>query len=172
MRHIWMSLIIALAFMPIFGSCGPTQPDPTAGPITYKLDEEGSLFSDQALIHIAKNCFERDESITVNITLQAGTVDLESDQLTFTVKGPFRATVQQQIVWKSPDPIIPQPSKPALLHFEWTLPALEPGIYTLSYEYIYPSQQRSTSPLPISFGVTYIENFYDLKIPCSQLEAE
>ncbi|GAA5528025.1 hypothetical protein [Herpetosiphon gulosus] len=166
MRHIWMSLIVALAFMPIFGSCGPTQPDPTSGPITYKLDEQGNLFGDQALIHIAKNCFERDEPITIQITLQAGTVDLEFDQLTFMVKGPFRATSQQQFDWQSPDPIILQPNDPEI-QYEWTLPALEPGIYLLLYSY-----QGFQTPLSISFGVTYLENFYDVKIPCANLEAE
>ena len=150
------------------GACGPLQPDPTAQAITYRLvkEGEGRHFGDDAKVYLPKNCFDLHESITMHITLQAGTINLHLEQLSFIVKGPLYTDAPQRFVWTPPTATVLRASDPAQ-QYEWTLPDLEPGIYILVIGD--PTSEKVTRML---FGVTYLQNFYDIKIPCDQLKAE
>ena len=149
------------------GACGPRQPDPTIAPITYHLNEVGNYFGDDASISLLKNCFDRHESITIQFIVQAGTIDLDLTQHSFIVQGPIDTTdTPQRFVWTPPIATVLRVSDPAQ-QYDWTLPDLKPGMYILVIRN--PTSEKITRML---FGVTYLQNFYDIKIPCDQLKAE
>ena len=163
------SRIIGCLMVFACGACGPLQPDPTAQAITYRLvkEGEGRHFGDDAKVYLPKNCFDRDESITMHITLQAGIIDLDLTQHSFIVQGPIDTTdTPQRFVWTPPIATVLRVSDPAQ-QYDWTLPDLKPGMYILVIRN--PTSEKITRML---FGVTYLQNFYDIKIPCDQLKAE
>ena len=150
------------------GACGPSQPDPTAQSITYRFAKEGEgmHFGDDAKVYLPKNCFDQHESITMHITLQAGTINLHLEQLSLIVKGPLYTDAPQRFVWTPPTATVLRASDPAQ-QYDWTLPDLEPGMYILVIGD--PTSEQATRML---FGVAYLRNFYDVNIPCDQLKAE
>ncbi|GAA5527348.1 hypothetical protein [Herpetosiphon gulosus] len=150
----------------VLAACGPNQPDPTAQAITYRLAQEGAHFSDTANVYLPKNCFDLHESITIRLTLQAGTLNLHLAQLSFIVKGPLYTDAPQRFVWTPPTATVLRASDPAQ-QYDWTLPDLEPGMYILVI-----GSGNSEEPTRMLFGVTYLQNFYDVNIPCDQLETE
>ncbi|MFD3163632.1 hypothetical protein [Herpetosiphon sp. NSE202] len=151
----------------VLGACGPSQPDPTAQAITYRLAQEGADFSDAASVYLPKNCFDLHESITLRLTLQAGTINLHLEQLSFIVQGPlYTDKTPQRFVWTPPTATVLRASDPAQ-QYDWTLPNLEPGMYILVI-----GSGNSEQVTRMLFGVTYLQNFYDVNIPCAQLEAE
>lgn len=152
----------------ILAACAPHQPDPTIGPITYYLNDVGNYFGDAAKVYLAKNCFDLHESITLQITLQAGNIDLDVAQRSFIVQGPlYTDKPPQRFVWNPPTAAVLRVSDPAQ-QYDWTLPDLEPGMYMLVIGN--PTSEKITRME--EFGVTYLRNFYDVNIPCAQLEAE
>ncbi|MFD3162682.1 hypothetical protein [Herpetosiphon sp. NSE202] len=166
MKRYLCSVLGALVL--VFGGCGPSQPDPTAQAITYRLAKEGEgrHFGDDAKVYLPKNCFDLHESITMQITLQAGNIDLDLTRLSFIVKGPLYPDIPQRFVWNPPTATILRVGDPAQ-QYDWTLPDLEPGMYMLVI-----GDSTSEKITRMEFGVTYLRNFYDVNIPCNQLETE
>lgn len=161
----YMCLILGLLVV-ILAACGPSQPDPIISPITYHLNEVGNYFGDAASVYLAKNCFDLHESITIQLTLQAGNIDLDLALRSFIVQGPLYTDTPQRFVWTPPKSIVLRVSDPAQ-QYDWTLPDLEPGMYILVI-----GRGSSEQITRMQFGVTYLRNFYDVNIPCNQLEAE
>ncbi|MCA0351345.1 MAG: hypothetical protein LCH85_05055 [Chloroflexi bacterium] len=161
----YMCLVLGVLVL-VLGACGPSQPNPTAGPIMYHLNDVGNYFGDAASIYLPKNCFDLHEAITMHITLQAGNIDLDLAQSSFIVQGPLYTDTVQRFVWNPPTAAVLRVSDPAQ-QYDWKLPDLEPGIYMLVIGN--PTSEKITR---MQFGVTYLRNFYDVNIPCNQLEAE
>lgn len=150
----------------VLAACGPSQSNPTAGPVIQNLDSVSMMFGTAARIKTEKNCFAANEPIIIDMTLQAGSSDLDLTHVQFFLQGPSGTSTQETAAWDSlptTRSLIPSGES---VSAQWIVQFRKEGWYSL-YLDSYGTRLASN----FGFGVGYLTNpFTDRLVPCSELQ--
>lgn len=163
----YMCLVLGVLVL-VLVTCGPNnrQPNPTAGPVIQNLASVSMMFGEAARIKTEKNCVEANEPIIIDISLQAGSSDLDLANVQIFLQGPRGAPTQETVVWNylpAGRRLIPNGES---VSSQWIVQLPKEGWYSL-----YLDSYGTSLASNFGFGVGYLTNpFTDKRVPCSDLQ--